>query len=343
MFHQMELRKNDSKMIQGLAVLSMVWLHLFDRPENGCFYPLIYFLDVPLSFYIAQLCDFCVFAFAFCTGYAHVRTITEQNYYIKRLKGLLSLLLNYWMILILFSEVSILIGNASAIPGSIKKFLMHAFLLENSYNGAWWYLYAYTVLVVSSPILCKFVLKMNSWMVFGSGLLVYLGSYILRFYFSFSGLWLPKLGPLGMTIFEYIIGAIFAKEVLFTRLHNRWNCFSRFIKFTVAIGSVVFFLFIRTLFLPNMIYAPFSGIVIIVLFHFWEKKDRVEHFFLFFGEHSTNIWLTHMFFYLTLFRDLVYCARFPIFIFILMIGITSAISIVLKYLQQKLVRCVKIR
>lgn len=26
----MELTKNDSKMLQGLSVLAMVWLHLFD-------------------------------------------------------------------------------------------------------------------------------------------------------------------------------------------------------------------------------------------------------------------------------------------------------------------------
>lgn len=33
----MELTKNDSKMLQGLSILAMVWLHLFDIDDTGLF------------------------------------------------------------------------------------------------------------------------------------------------------------------------------------------------------------------------------------------------------------------------------------------------------------------
>lgn len=38
----MELSKNDSKMLQGLSVLAMVCLHLFDRDYTGLFTPLLF-------------------------------------------------------------------------------------------------------------------------------------------------------------------------------------------------------------------------------------------------------------------------------------------------------------
>ena len=38
----MELSRNDTKMLQGLSVLAMVWLHLFDRDYTGLFTPLIF-------------------------------------------------------------------------------------------------------------------------------------------------------------------------------------------------------------------------------------------------------------------------------------------------------------
>lgn len=38
----MELTKNDSKMLQGLSVLAMVWLHLFDRDDTGLFTSILF-------------------------------------------------------------------------------------------------------------------------------------------------------------------------------------------------------------------------------------------------------------------------------------------------------------
>lgn len=38
----MELGKNDSKMLQGLSVLAMLCLHLFDREYEGLFHPILF-------------------------------------------------------------------------------------------------------------------------------------------------------------------------------------------------------------------------------------------------------------------------------------------------------------
>ncbi len=38
----MELSKNDTKMLQGLSVLAMIWLHLFCKDYIGLFTPIIF-------------------------------------------------------------------------------------------------------------------------------------------------------------------------------------------------------------------------------------------------------------------------------------------------------------
>ena len=74
----MKLTHSDTKMIHGLSVMAMVILHLFDNLEYGRMYsPVLYLLGKPLIFYIAQLSDFCVMGFAFCSGYALFKQFQE--------------------------------------------------------------------------------------------------------------------------------------------------------------------------------------------------------------------------------------------------------------------------
>ena len=153
----MELNKNDSKMLQGLSVLAMVWLHLFDREHSGLFMPLIFLGSKPLSFLIAQLADFCVFGFAFVSGYGHMAQSDGKGWYKRRLKGLLSVFISYWVILAVFSAVSAIAGQASFMPGSVMKFIRNALTIDSSYNGAWWYMFTYAVIVLASPLILKAV------------------------------------------------------------------------------------------------------------------------------------------------------------------------------------------
>ena len=176
-----------------------------------------------MSFYLGQLSDFCVFGFAFCSGYAHMTQYEHPDYYKQRLKGLLRILCSYWLILILFSLICIIIGQGSFMPGSFSKFILNAMTLENSYNGAWWYMFAYVVLVLLSPMLLKVVKKMHPLVVLSIGFAVYCAAYYLRFRITTDNWLLIKAGPLGMTLFEYLIGAVCCRTQLFTKLYRYWG------------------------------------------------------------------------------------------------------------------------
>lgn len=330
-----ELTKKDTKMLQGLSVLAMVLLHLFCTYDYADKYtPILFFSGVPLCFYIAQLSDFCVFGFAFCSGYGHMANSGQDGFYKSRLKGLLAVLCDYWLILCVFSLVSIAVGQSEFMPGSVRKFIMSALLVEISYNGAWWYLFTYAVLVVLSPVLLKVVEKYHPLTVLAAGFMVYCAAYYVRFRVVTDNWLLAKFGPFGMTLFEYLVGAVCCKTRFVTWLRECWGKLSKTIQWIVTVILILVMLDGRTKFVPSLFVAPVTGSVIMALFILWKKSKWMEQTFLFVGKHSTNIWLTHMFFYLVLFRNLVYKAKYPVFIFAFMMAITTAVSALLQLVQK---------
>ena len=65
-------------------------------------------------------------------------------------------------------------------------------------------------------------------------------------------------------------------------------------------------LLFHTLVIRSLFIAPVTGMTIVFLFTLWRKPVWVERMFMILGRHSTNIWLIHMFFYLCIFKNLVF-------------------------------------
>lgn len=238
--------------------------------------------------------------------------------------------------LCIFSIVSIAVGQAEFMPGSIRKFVMNALMLENSYNGAWWYMFAYAVLVICSPVLLKAVKKYHPLAVLAEGFVVYCAAYYVRFNVKTdNGLWI-KFGLMGMTLFEYLIGAVCYKIRFITWLREYWNKLPVAVRWIAATILIAGMLYGRTKIVPSLFVAPVTGSIIMALFVLWRKPKWIEHVILFVGNHSTNIWLTHMFFYSVLFGNFVYKAKYPVFIFAYMMVITLAVSLLLQIAQKPL-------
>lgn len=287
-----------------------------------------------MSFYLGQLSDFCVFGFAVLSGYAHMMQYGQTGYYKRRLKGLLSVFCSYWLILIVFSIVGLAIGQGDYMPGSLKKFVLNALTLENSYNGAWWYLFTYAVLVLVSPILLKWVKHSHPVIVLGIGFVIYCIAYYVRFKLGYSNWILGKFGPLGMTLFEYVLGALALKYQGFTRIYRIWENIPKAARGLLAAVLMLGMLYGRTKVVPSLFVAPVTGFVVMTLFHFWNKPEVVKRTFLLVGRHSTNIWLTHMFFYLVMFKNLVYIVKYPLLVFAFMLAITIPLSMLLQLAER---------
>ena len=338
-----ELTRSDTKMIQGLSVLAMVILHLFDQLDySNLYHPLLYFKGYPVIFYFAQLSDFCVMGFAFCSGYGLFKQYNESEhstYIKKRLKSLWHLLINYWIILILFTGISIIVGNGSNMPGNIKEFIGNFIPVNTTYNGAWWYLFIYILLVLLSPVLFKICNKAPSIIVLGGSFVIYVSAYYVRFKMGDSNWIVGKYGVFGMTLFEFIIGSICYKEKWISKAKCLKEKVAKNIARIIAIALILLMLLGHTLLVQSLFVAPVTGLLIIFIFSLWEKPWWIKNTFLLIGKHSTNIWLIHMFFYMYIFKNLVFIAKYPLLILLLMMFITiscsNVINLVVKCIRNK--------
>lgn len=137
----------------------MLLLHLFCTQEyGGLFEPVIYIGETPLIYYLALFGDCCVAIFCFCSGYGLMINYQKNllEYTTKNKIRLFNLYFNYWIVILIFvCLLGPLLGNSATYPGSLKEFILTITAIDPAYNGAWWFVTTYILLVVTSPILYR--------------------------------------------------------------------------------------------------------------------------------------------------------------------------------------------
>lgn len=329
----MELTKRDNQMAQGVAILAMLMLHLFCRREDLPYEPLLWIGSVPFIYYLGLFGDLCVPAYCFCSGYAQiVLKEKEQNAYGKRrFHRLLKFLLNFWVVLVLFAVVGFFFDQSGEIPGTVTKFLGNALLYGLSYNGAWWFVLTYVWLVLLSPVFIWLTEKLHPMLLFLISGTAYFAAYVFRFViileFDFavvSWLW-QQVILLGTSQFSFVVGMLCHRYKVVSKFRMLRQKSKVGTALCVVVPAIMFALHCVEV---SLIIAPITGLTTLLCFHVFPKPEWMCKLFAWIGEHSTNIWLVHMFFYLELFEGLAYRGRYPLFVFLMLFGISLAVSYV---------------
>lgn len=346
----MELSKKDTKMTQGIAIVFMVLLHLFCRTGNLP-YECLKIRGVPLIYYIGLFADQCVAIYCFCSGYAarllSDKTASAKDYYIDRLKSIFRLLINYWIVLIMFSLVGLITKNEN-MPNSFIDFAKHFLLIEKEYNGAWWFVLIYILLVLASRPISAIIDKIHPIIIN----ILLLGVYVVAYYQRIANVinfdnailsWiLNKVMMFCISLLPFAWGMYFYKYKIFTKIRTFIEK-KKIPNFAVAIISciIVLVMIAGHGIIQNEMIQAFTGIVTIIVFNIVKKGKALESVLLFLGKHSTNIWLTHMFFYSVLFTDLVFIAKYPIAIFVFMMALTIGSSYIVNLINKPISKLVK--
>ena len=191
-----------------------------------------------------------------CAGYA--RWLVKDSVYKENWKRIYKLMKNYWIILILFSCIGFITGGN--IPGNWTKFLKSLVLLY-SYNGAWWYLNTYVIiLVIPTSIILFPVRKMEA----RHGISVCI---LIQMVWWFINRFSILPGQL-----DGYLGFIY-KELL------------------NLIGVI---LFIGYTSLNKSVLIGITGICTFFVFNLLNKPFWIENIFLCLGKHSTKIGRAHV-------------------------------------------------
>lgn len=334
----MELSKKETNIIKGLAALFLVYLHLFNTMDYSDIQSIWVIKNIPVEYYISFITNSCVSIYLFCSGYGLSIVNKSKLLCLKEnLIRVMKILVNYWIILIIFVILGYLLGDNNY-PGSIKEFLMNFFLLSASYNGAWWFLQTYVILLMISPYIIKFANKSKTTIILiTSGILYFIG-----FIESTKGIIPVGDNIIVLTIyrmivnflncqFGFILGTIFVKEGIITKIRNKFQN-EKYKQITVYI--LIIFTFSINILTKNWVIAPITCTLIIIIFSLISLNNNIERFLNYISTHSTNIWLTHMFFYSRFFENLVYAPKYSILIFIWLILICISVSYIINFIYK---------
>lgn len=330
----MEIPLQKSNQLKAVAALMMLCLHLFNRPYDGLFQPLVFIGSKPLSYYISLFCDACVPIFCFVSGYGLYFKFQKNpdSYRKENSVRIKKLFINYWIILILFAVILGLFLNREGFPGSITKFLLNFSALDNSYNSAWWFFFTYLLLVGSSAFLFRFVNASSKIFLFSACILIYFVGFYFRVYQPdlFDSVllnWFQRqLSLYATALLPFYVGAIALKSKWNTRISLFFTL--KPYKNTTALFSV-FLLVVVHGFIPNFVIAPFLAIPFLLLFVQIKLPAYIHTTFDYIAPHATNMWLVHMFFYMVYFEKFIYSATYvlPIFLLLVFCSILSSIII----------------
>lgn len=330
--------REDAKMTQGFAVLCMCMLHLFCRVgSNVLGTPLLWLSsEKPFVYWIGFFSEVCVPIFTICAGYA--RQLQIRNSYQASLKHVFKLLKNYWIVVVVFSAAGLLAGGT--MPGNITSFLKAIFLIQH-YNGAQWYINTYIILsLIPAGIMLFPVKRMNVLAGIAGCFALQIVWYLAQRFGIVSGSTNPailnfcctELKNLAGVLPYYWMGAFICKgnwmETAEKKLSQRVTGKQKNL-ILFLVGTV---LFIGYNLLHKAVLVGMVSLAVFFLFNLWQKGNVCRKFWGFLGKHSTNIWLTHMFFYCSdPFEGLVQKAQYPVcmLIFMLVLCIMSSYIIMM--------------
>ena len=347
----MALTKEDTLHAKGIAIFSMLMLHLFCRLGNLPYTPLIWIGDTPLIYYLGLFGDICVPIYCFCAGYTHYLLLDHypSRYTHQIPNKIIRFLVNYWIIVVIFSLVGFFFDPTDTIPGSWKSFIGNILIFGMSYNGAWWFVITYLILLIFSPLDAKFVKKSPTLLILASSTLIYFISYMFRFNWHLelqspilSNIW-ENIILFGTSQFSYFLGMLVFKHELPQKLRKFFDSHN----FPIVRASIIIILpllaFIGHCIIQSLIVAPITALIVLLSLFLAKRPPWLDDLLSFLGHHSTNIWFTHMFFYLTLFNGLVFYAKYPILILGMMLAICIPVSIIITALYKKTLRVLRIK
>lgn len=322
------ITKNKNLAIKFIAVVLMIVLHTFSFPERikNVEYISIYLINgIPIEYYVGRFGAICVGIYLFLSGYGLYISYNERITYKGIAKRIYKLYLNYWIIFLIFIPIGIILKRYSF---DIENFILNFIGVKDSYNGEWWFLRLYIMLLLLYPIFIKYINKYNKNTILilsfiinivGYGLTKIM--YILRIdSFIISSIILILGGQ-----FLFMLGIIVCKYALFNKLNEKIGWFE---KFDLAFLIIIILIIMVTVDIPVL--GEVLNLISIPIFIFTVSKIISEKTILsILGKHSTNIWLMHSFFCYYLFQKFTFISKNPIVIILQQIIVTVIISIII--------------
>jgi len=312
-------------MLKGVAILMMLFLHLFMRTNLAdlC-QPLLFVGNVPLVHIITRACspvDFFLIISGYGLSYVYFHgtlTLATQS------RRLLKLFISYWIILLVFVSIGHFI-KPGLYPGSIEKIILNVTSWNSSYNAVTWFLFPYMLLSLTSIWIFKIMDRIGIVSSFILSMFLYLCScYIISRYIVPAKAYDTVLAH-GLTyldlLFSFVIGALMHRIV-----EKRGLNMKMFRENELKNILVLVFLFAIMCFVTTQAFNPIYSLLFTLFFVNLKIEGLVKKFLITMGKHSMPMWMIHTFFSNYLFQNAIFSLRYPLLIFFGLVIISYVVS-----------------
>lgn len=327
-------------MMKGVAILLMIFLHLFNQLSNVDICHNLIFIDNTPLVYILQKASNPVPFFLILGGYGLFKVWNKGDN--NRWWRIGRLYLHYWIVLAIF----LMIGHyiyPEKYPGNIIKIVNNFTGFNTSYNGEMWFLFPYVILSLLSVWIFKYLRKIKWYWIIGVTLIIHImTSFCISRYganYLFNNLWLYNPLLVFHLLFSFCLGYIAARNNWFEKLHDK-TINLRGLKLIVTSWSgIIFLVFINCVFKYNFFYA----FLFISFLSIAPLPSRVKTVLINLGNQSMNMWMIHTWFCYYLFHDFIYSFKFPLLIFIILTVISYSVSLLVNILALPIERLILTR
>lgn len=322
------MTKQESLILKGIAILFMIYGHLFGFHAN--FQDILYIGDEPIAHYLSRAMGPVSF-YLILGGYGmhYVWTKGDAHRYSRVLK----LFIHFWIILIVFVSIGHFI-NPDRYPGSVLNFIGNFTSWRTTYNSEWWFLFPYVTLSLASPLVFRFFSKFKTLPLFvGMTFLGLCTSYIISRHGSFlyPRLWLYNPFLFLHLMPAFMFGALMQREQVVEKVKDYVRV--RAIKNYVVWGVLLVLVAIRCCFDTGAFHGYYT-IVFIILVAVGRRWHFVDDALTFLGRHSMNMWLIHSWFCYHLFSKFTYSLKYTLLIFLFVVLSSLLCSIIVDYIAK---------
>lgn len=321
------MNKETSTIIKGVAILMMLFYHLFVRDDlTDICIPLLYIADTPLVHYISNAC-YPVSFFMILSGYG-LTYFYKNNQLSFNVQGkrILKLYIHYWLVLLIFVTIGHFI-KPNIYPKNLIYLLANITGISCTYNGEIWFILPYAIISLLSWWIINYVYNLKDKRKIFITLVFYSILFLIARYIGYH---LPEkeISSILLIQFVYIVQLTFYFSLgilLFRLLENEPAAFKA-IRPAVYVAIIIILFIIKSMIKVTIADGLYAFIIIFCISHL--QLHRFFYNVLYqLGCHSMPMWMTHTFFAVYLFQDFVYGFKYPLLIWLVLIVISYLASI----------------
>ena len=323
--------KEDTLVIKGVAILLMIWLHLFIQNED---YTSLFFTKYGgVESLLARAAGMCVTLYIFLSGYGLYISYTRfPNLQIK--KRIVLLYINLFLVAFIFIPLGLYL-NPTLFEVNIKTIASNLIGWNTTWNREWWFLLPYIILIcMSKHIFLLIKNKRTAFPFLIFNFLLYILIFVLSYYnieFLKTHDFIRLLFSVLKLLFAFSLGAYYADKNVLGQIKN-FSHLHYSVSF-IMIVVIVLFIVLRSM-ISHSIINPFFGVFFITVLVSIKCPDFIKKILIILGIHSTNMWLVHTFFCIYIFQDFIYNFRYSLLIFL----VTVLLSLFTSLLIQPIVK-----